>query len=105
LTAAKLPRSAFRPVRSRFGFAVAQRNQAGEAEINSDTVRRRSLERLHLDVEDHIPLAVLAGENCRHRLAGQFPVPSNLDCASQADDRDAILFDAETVADTKFGGV
>ena len=49
-----------------------------------------------------IPLAGLAGQDCRGGFARQVTVPANLDLAGNADDTDPAAFtDRQAIADTK----
>jgi hypothetical protein len=70
-------------------LAVGECRKGGETQVDAD--RRgagRRGGRINLDGKDHVPLAVLAGEDRGRGLAWKRAVPPHLDLAGYADDSD-----------------
>ena len=106
LPAPKLFGGALRPVWPLLGLSVAQGNQAGESEIDSDAIRTGALDNVNRDVKDDGPLACLPGQDRGGGLARQFPVPADLDIARHTNEAKAAVFaDSEAVSDAEFGCV
>ena len=94
-----------RPVGARNRFASAKGNQVGEAQINADCGRPSTVNGISFNVND-VPLAKLAREDCRLRLAGKFAMPANLDAARNTNEADAfVVADPKTIAKAEIGGV
>lgn len=86
-------------IRSRVSVRLG--DQPGQPDVDADGVEDGPLGCLDLALEDDGPLAGLAGDDRRCRLAGQVTMPANFDCARNANDADATVLDDETITDPK----
>jgi hypothetical protein len=76
-------------------------NQSRQPDVETKCIEIRALASFNFAVKDGVPVAALTGGDCRCRLAGQVPMPANLDCAWNAGDTDASILNAEAVANAK----
>jgi hypothetical protein len=106
LSAAQFSLGLLGQLRSIDFLARAERDQAGKANVNADAIASGTLDGRQLDVKDGVPLATLARQDCRLRLAGQFAMPSHLDFARYTNEPDLAGFaERETIANTELRSV
>lgn len=97
---------ALRCIRAANRLAVAQRDQRRKPKVNANAFGAGTLDRRDLDVKYDIPLASIAREDCRRRLARKFAVPADLDLAWDADETEfARLPQCQTITNAEVCGV
>lgn len=102
LTAAHLTQCAFRPVWPHDRITGGQSNEFWKAEIDTDAALTLSFANRDLDVKDHVPFAVLAGEDCRCRFARQHAMPANAEFAGNANNTElAVLAQGKAITNAR----
>ena len=87
-------------------LAIGQGNQRSQPNVNANRCTWRCLRHLHFDVENDMPFAVLAREDCGGWFTWQRAMPLAFDFASDAYNADATtVTKRQSIANAKLGGV
>ena len=106
LKATKLALGALREVRAIDSLAVAERDEAAQADVDADALGAGTLDGCDLDVKDDVPFARVAAEDAGLRLTRKLPMPPHADLAGNADEAQFARFaDRHSVADAEVCGV
>lgn len=99
-------RSAPCPIRALYGFAVAQCNEAGQPEIDANRLRPCALNRVHFNMEDHIPFTCVPGQGRALRLGRKFAMPLDLYLTWYTDNSNSpALLSRDAVSETEISSM